>query len=102
MMFYCQELIFKQHVAKLTFKQHIENLCQRSTYKLHALRRIRRSFTIEKAKILGNVFIDSQFNYASLIWMLRSKTLYSKLGKIHHDSLTHWSNILGNFFRLLI
>ena len=87
MMFYCQELIFKQHIAKLTFKQHIENLCQRSTYKLHALRRIRRSFTIEKAKILGNVFIDSQVNYASLLWMLCRKTLYSKLGKIHHKTL---------------
>ena len=86
MMFYCQELIFKQHIAKLTFKQHIENLCQRSTYKLHALRRIRRSFTIEKAKILGNVFIDSQFNYAPLLWMLCRKILYSKLRKIHHKT----------------
>ena len=52
---------------KLTFKQHIENLCQKAQYKLHALRRIRKFLTIEKAKILGNAFIDSQFNYAPLL-----------------------------------
>ena len=52
---------------KLTSKQHIENLCQKAQYKLHALRRIRKFLTIEKAKILGNAFIDSQFNYAPLL-----------------------------------
>ena len=54
---------------KLTFKQHIENLCRKALYKLHALRRIRKFVTIEKAKILSNAFIDSQFNYAPLLWM---------------------------------
>ena len=52
---------------KLTFKQHIENLCRKAQYKLHTLRRIRKFLTIEKAKILGNAFIDSQFNYAPLL-----------------------------------
>ena len=47
---------------KLTFKQHVENLCRRAQYKLHALRRIRKFLTTEKAKILGNTLIDSQFN----------------------------------------
>ena len=41
---------------KLTFKQQIENLCRRAQYKLHALRRIKKFLTIEKAKILGNTF----------------------------------------------
>ena len=52
---------------KLTFKRHIENLCRKAQYKLHVLRRIRKFLTIEKAKILGNAFIDSQFNYAPLL-----------------------------------
>ena len=63
---------------------------KRSTYKPHAMRRIRKSLTLEKAKILGNVFIDSQFNYASLLWMFCRfcrKTLNLKLGKIHHKNL---------------
>ena len=58
---------------------------KRSTYKLHAPRHMRKSLT--KAKILGNVFIDSQLNYASLLWMLCRKTLYSKLAVIDHKIL---------------
>ena len=69
----------------MTFKQHIENLCQKEQYKLHALRRI-WSLTIEKDKILGNGFIDSQFNYTPLLWMFFRKTLYSEIDKIHHKT----------------
>ena len=71
----------------LTFKNHIDNLVRKAQYKLHALRRIRKFLTIEKAKILGNAFIDSQFNYAPLIWMFCRKTLYSKIKKIHYRTL---------------
>ena len=66
---------------KLTFKQDIE------IHKLHALRRITRFLAIGKTKTLGNVFIRSQFNYAPLLWMLSRNTLYSKMGKIHHETL---------------
>ena len=44
------------------FKKLIENLCWNANYKLHALRRIKKYLTVEKAKILGNAFIDNQFN----------------------------------------
>ena len=71
----------------LTFKQHFENLCRKVQYKLHALRRIRKFLTIEKAKMLGNAFMDGQFNYAPLLWMFCRKTLYSKIEKIHHRTL---------------
>ena len=66
---------------KLTFKKHVDNLVCKDQYKIHALRRIRKFLTIEKAKILANAFIDSQFNYAPLIWMICRKTLYSKIEK---------------------
>ena len=68
----------------LTFKKHIDNLVRKAQYKLHALQLIRKFLTIEKAKILGNAFIDSQFNHAPLIWMFSRKTFYSKIEKIHH------------------
>ena len=71
----------------LILKKHIDNLVRKAQYKLHALRRIRKFLTIEKAKILGNAFIDSQFNYASLIWMFCRKTFYSKIEKIQHSTL---------------
>ena len=71
----------------LTFKKHGDNLVLKAQYKLHALQRIRKFLTIEKAKILGNAFMDSQFSYAPLIWMFCSKTLYSKIEKIIHRTL---------------
>ena len=61
-------------------------LCRKAQYKLHALRRIRKFLTTEKAKILGNVFIDSQFNYEPLQTMFCRKTLYLKIQKIHHKT----------------
>ena len=72
---------------KLTFKQHIENICQKAQYKLHALRCIKNFLTIEKAKILGNTFMDIHFNYAPVLWMFCRKTLYSNIEKIHHKTL---------------
>ena len=71
----------------LNFKKHFENLCCTAQYKLHALRRIRKYLALDKAKLLGNAFIDSQFNYAPLIWMFCHKATYLKMQKIHHKSL---------------
>ena len=71
---------------ELKFKKHIEDLCKKASYKLHALRRIRGYLTVEKARILANTFIDSQFNYAPLIWMFTGKTI-NKICKIHHRTL---------------
>ena len=53
---------------------------------LHALRRMRKYLAVEKAKLLGNAFIDSQFTSAPLIWMFCQKTLYLKTIIIIHQS----------------
>ena len=58
----------------LTFKKHITELCRRASYKLQTSIRIRKYLTVEKAKLLANVFINSQFNYAFLIWMFANKS----------------------------
>ena len=71
---------------KLTSKHNVKNLCRKAQYKLHSLRFIRKFPTMEKVKILGNAFIDGQFNFALLLWMLFRKTLYSKIEKIHHKT----------------
>ena len=55
------------------FKMHIEDLCKKASYRIHALWRIREYLTVDKAKILANPFIDSQFDYAPLIWMFAGK-----------------------------
>ena len=86
----------------LTFKKHIDNVLRKAQYKLHALRRIRKFFTIEKVKILGNGFIDSQFNYAPLIQMFCWKTLYSKIEKSHHRTLKLVYGMDDSFNNLLL
>ena len=47
---------------KLVLKKHIEYLCRTAQYKLHALTRIRKYLTLDKAILLGNTFVNSQFS----------------------------------------
>ena len=70
----------------LKFSTHINELCRKTSYKFHALQRIRRYISVDKSKLLANAFIDSQFNYATLIWMFAGKTLINKTCKIHHPT----------------
>ena len=86
----------------LTFKKHIDNLVRKAQYKLHALRRIRKFLTIEKAKILGNAFIESQFNYAPLICMFCRKTFHSKTEEIHHKTSKVIYGIDDSYNKLLL
>ena len=72
---------------RLTFKDHVDMLCSTANYKLHALRRIRKYLTLEKTKLLYNAFINSQFNYASVIWMFCRKKDYLKIEKIQYKAL---------------
>ena len=71
---------------QLTFKDHVDMLCSTANYKLHALRRIRKYLTPVKARLLYNAFINSQFNYASVIWMFCRKTDYLKIEKIQYKA----------------
>ena len=60
---------------QLKYKKHMENLCKKASFKLPALCRISTFLTVEKARILANAFIISQFNCnAPLIWMFASKS----------------------------
>ena len=70
-----------------TFKDHVDMLCSTGNYKLHELRRIKKYLTLEKAKLIYNAFINSQFNYASVIWMFCRKKDYLKIAKIQYKAI---------------
>ena len=72
---------------QLTFKDHVDTLCSTANYKLHALNRIRKYLTPEKARLLYNAFINSQFNYSSVIWMFCRKKDNLKIEKIQYKAL---------------
>ena len=71
----------------LTFKDHIDTLCRNANYKLHTLRRTRKYLTPDKVKVLYNAFINSQFSYASIVWMFCRKMNYIKVEKIQYKAL---------------
>ena len=52
---------------QLKFKNTLKTYAKEASFKLYALRRIRKFLTVEKARILANAFINSQFDYALLI-----------------------------------
>ena len=72
---------------KLTFNEHINNLCSNVSYKLYALLGIRKYLTQDQGKLLYNAFINSQFSYATIIWMFYRKNQYLKIQKIHRKAL---------------
>ena len=72
---------------KLKFDAHIDNLCKTRSFKLHALRRIRKFLTLEQAKLFANSFVNTQFGYAPLIWMFASKNSMLKVNEIHRKTL---------------
>ena len=83
---------------KLSFKIFIENICRKAKYKLHALQRIRKYLSTEKAKALCNAFINSQFYYVPLIWMFAGKLLISRVQNIQFRSLQVVHNTHGTTF----
>ena len=87
---------------RFTFKDHINILCHRGNLKLHALRRIRKYLTTVKAKLLCNAFTDSQYNYASIIWMFCHKQDYLKNAKIQYKALKIVYNSNESYEELLL
>ena len=86
----------------LTFKRYISELCRRALYKLHTLRRIRKCLTIEKAKLLANFFVNSQFNYAPLMWMFANKYSIDSILKIHKRTLQIVSDVYDKSYENLL
>ena len=54
----------------LKFKKHINELIRKASYNFHALQKISRYLSVNKARLVANAFMDSQFNTAPSIWML--------------------------------
>ena len=53
-----------------------------------------KKIAVEKVKLQGNVFLDSQFNSAPLIWMFCQKTLYLNTLRIIHQSNASYRYLL--------
>ena len=72
---------------KLNFAEHVTKIYKKANTKLHALARIAKYMDHEKLRLLMKTFIESQFNYCPLTWMFHSRTLNSKINKLHERAL---------------
>ena len=70
-------------MRELTFKDHIDSLCRNASYKHHALRRIRKHPTPDKAKVF--------YNAVQIVNIVRPQfcgtTDYLKMEKIQYKAL---------------
>ena len=71
----------------LTFTSHVSTLCKKANQKLHALSRIAKYICKDKLKNIMKAFILSQFNHCPLTWMFHSRTLNTKINKLHERAL---------------
>ena len=82
-----QKLLGVKIDSNFTFEEHINNLCQKSSQKLHALTRISHYLSPNKKRILFKTFVISQFNYCSLVWVYHSRILNKRINNIHPRAL---------------
>ena len=88
--------------SQLKFENHIKELCFEVGKKINALCHVSSSMSLEKRRTLMKAFIESQFNYCPLIWMLRSRALNNKINHIHERALrTVYSDYNSSLYKLL-
>ena len=73
--------------SELKFENHITEICLKVSKKIKALCRVSSFMSLEKRRTLMKAFIESQFNYCPLIWMLHSRALNNKINRIHERAL---------------
>ena len=84
--------------SELKSENHIKELCLKVDKKINALCHISSSMSLGKCRTLMKGFIESQFHYCPLIWMLRSRTLKKKINHIHERALrTVYSDYNSSF-----
>ena len=73
--------------SELKFESHILNICAKANKKLSVLCRLKNIFTFQQRRILFKLFLEAQFKYCPLIWMLCSRSANNKIIKLHKGAL---------------
>ena len=73
--------------SELNFENHLSAICNKVNRKINTLGRIINYMPLEKHRIVMKKFIESQFNYYPLIWMFHSRTINSKINRLHERAL---------------
>ena len=99
---HCEELLRIPVDSQLIFQKHIISLCSKVNQNLVSWKEWQRIWTIDKRKVLLNLFITAQFNYSLLILMCYSRTLNNKINRIQERALIIvYKDYKSNFQELL-
>ena len=71
----------------LKFDQHVSDICLKANRKLSALIRMSKFLTLDKRRIVFKAFVESQFQYCSLVWVFHSRTLNNRINRLHERAL---------------
>ena len=94
----CEKLLGIKIDNKLSFEDHVTDLCTKASQKLHAHSRIANFMNLQQRKKLMNAFINSQFGYCPLVWMLHSRRLNTRINRIHERALCVVYNDMASSF----
>ena len=88
--------------SELKFDKHVSEICDKVSQKINALSRISNYMSLPKRRIVMKTFIESQFNYCPLIWMLHSRMMNNKINRLHERALrVVYSDYKSTFNELL-
>ena len=82
----------------LKFDDHVNTLCKKACQKHNAFTRLAPYINVEQRRIIIKAFIEPQFGYCPLIWMLHSRCINNKINRIHkriHELLITTSHDLS-------
>ena len=78
-----QKLLGLDIERNLNFNEHVSSLCRKAGNKLSVLARLSNFMR----RILLKTFIESQFGYCPVVWMLHSSRVNNKINHLHERSL---------------
>ena len=87
---------------RLTFESHVAKICTTANKKLNALFRLAKYLDFDKKRLLFRTFLDSQFKYCPLIWMMHSRKANRDMNKIQERALRFIYNDYSSSFEELL
>ena len=98
----CEKLQGVKVDNKLNFSEQLDGIIKKASRKVSALYRIFPFMDLTKRRLLMNSFFSSQFSYCPLIWMCHSRTVNSKINKLHEICLRIIYNDKKSSFKELL
>ena len=98
-----EKLLGIQIHSDLTFDEHISSICNKVGKKINVLIHLVNYMSFDKHRMVMKALIESRFNYCPLIWMFHSRTLNSKMNRLHERALRIvYSSYKSSFCELLV